>query len=127
MIVHNWAKRSAHKEHLGKMIFFNRNKKKYEWDNEDLSDVTDLTEDNPNVHNDLSAELPGVDLEADSSVTTVVSPAVTQSDAECVQTAIENIVLIDRFPSQVTYVIRGLDQDFCVCTYLAITQSQFNR
>ena len=93
--VHNWAKRSAREEHLGKMVFFNRNKEKYDWDNEDLSDVVDLSEDNPTLHNDIPVELAGVDLETDSSDTHVVSPAVLQSDAECVQTAIQNSVLID--------------------------------
>ena len=47
------------------------------------------TEDNPTLHNDIPAELPGVDLETDSSDTQVVSPAVIQSDAERVQTAIQ--------------------------------------
>jgi len=55
------------------MVFLNRNKQKYDWDNEDLSDVVDLSD----VHNDIPAELPGVDLESDSSDTQVVSPAVT--------------------------------------------------
>jgi len=77
------------------MVFLNRNKEKYDWDNEDLSDVVDLSEDNPTLHNNIPAELPGVDLETDSSDTQVVSPAVIQSDAERVQTAIENSVLID--------------------------------
>ena len=55
----------------------------------------DLSEDNPTLHNDILAELPGVDLETDSSDTQqVVSPAVIQSDAERVQTAIQNSVLI---------------------------------
>ena len=93
--VHTWVKHSARDEHLGKMVFLNRNKEKYNWDNEDLSDVVDLSEDNPTLHNDIPAELPGVDLETDSSDTQVVSPAVIQSDAERVQTAIENSVFID--------------------------------
>jgi len=78
------------------MVFLNRIKKKYDCDNEDLSDVVDLSDDNPTVHNDLLAELPGVDLESDYSNTQVVSPAVIQSGAERVQTAIDNSVLIDR-------------------------------
>ena len=63
----NRAKHSAREEHLGKMVFLNRNKEKYDWDNEDLSDVVDLSEDNPTLHNDIPAELPGVDLETDSA------------------------------------------------------------
>ena len=39
--------RSAREEHLGKMVFLNRNKAKYDWDNEDLSDVVDLSEVTP--------------------------------------------------------------------------------
>ena len=79
------------------MVFLNRNKEKYDWDNEDLSDAMDLSEDNPNLHNDIPAELPGVDLETDSiSDTQVVSPAVIQSNVERVQTTIQNSVLIDR-------------------------------
>ena len=41
--VHDWAKRSAREEHLGNMVFLNRNTAKYDWDNEDLSDVVDLS------------------------------------------------------------------------------------
>ena len=55
----------------------------------------DLSEDNPTLHNDLPAELPGDDLESDSSDTHIVSPVVTQSNSERVQTAIENSVLIN--------------------------------
>ena len=72
------------------MVFSNRNKKKHNWDNEDLSAVVVLTEDNPHVHNDLPAEILGVDLEADSSDAAAVPPAVTRSDAERMQTAIEH-------------------------------------
>ena len=58
-------------------MFLNRNKEKYDWDNEDLSDVVDLSEDNPSLRNDIPAELPGVDLETDDSGTQVVSSVVT--------------------------------------------------
>jgi len=85
--VHSWAKRSLREEHLRKMVFLNRNKEKYDWDSEDLSDVVYFSEDNPNVHNNRLTELPGVDLALDSSNRQVVSPVVTQSDAERVQTA----------------------------------------
>ena len=56
-------------------MFLNRNKAKCDWDNEDLSDVVDLSEDNLPLHDDIPAELPGVDLETDSSNTQVVSLA----------------------------------------------------
>jgi len=66
------------------MVFRDRNKEKYDWDNEDISDAMDLTEDNPRFHNDLvPAELPGVDLEEDVRYSQIVYPTYEQSDAEC--------------------------------------------
>ena len=44
------------------MVFLDKKNKKYDQDNDDLGDVVDLTEDNPNVRNDLPAELPRIDL-----------------------------------------------------------------
>ncbi len=90
-------------------MFLNRNKAKYDWNNEDLSNIVDLSEDNPTSHNDIPTELPGVDLEADSNNAQGASPAVVQSDAERVQAAIQNSVLIDRNPVGSTGVATLVD------------------
>ena len=70
----------------------------------------DLSKDNPTSHNSIPAELPGVDLEADSNNAQVVSPTVVQSNAERVQAAIQNSVLIDRNPVGFTGVATLVDE-----------------
>ena len=92
--VHGWANSSARKEHQDKMIFLNQNKERYDCDNSDLDDDAGNTENNPSPLNDLLDKLPGIDLESDHNDTSAVTPEIAQSDAERIQEARTNSVLI---------------------------------
>ena len=76
------------------MFFLDRNKERYDWDNNDLGEDAGTAEVNPYPLNKLPAELAGIDLETDNNDTSVVTPELDQYDAESIHAATTNSVFI---------------------------------
>lgn len=89
--VNQWGARSKQEEYGNKLAFLNRNKEKYDWDNDDLADEEGLLELDPTEDlptDAIPAEMPGIELEED-----LPSPVVEESemsDAERAVAAIRN-------------------------------------
>ena len=76
------------------MFFLDRNKERYDWDNNDLGEDAGTAEVNPYPLNKLPAELAGIDLETDNNDTSVVTPEISQYNEERIHEATTNIVFI---------------------------------
>ena len=76
------------------MIFLDKNKEKYNWDNSDIDYNSGIAEFNHSPLNVLPAELPGIDLETDNTDTSVVTPEINQSNVERIYKAKTNSFLI---------------------------------
>ena len=92
--VHDCAKRLAREEQRHKMVFLEKNKERYDWNNSDLDDNKVPKEVNPSSLNRLPDELPGIDTETGNIDTSAVKPEITQSDAECIHKATTNSIFI---------------------------------
>ena len=77
----SWGKQSQSKQFGNKLEFFNRNKVKYDWDNEEIEESKALVEPpSTAAHPGILAEIPGVELEADRNGTTTAVEAVPKPD-----------------------------------------------
>jgi len=89
--VHDWARRSAHDEYKNKLVFLNRKKQRYEWDNDDLEEDNDLPEP---AHPLIPAVLPGIDLVTDQVGHDDVIEVVEESDTERATAVLNNSGII---------------------------------
>ena len=64
-LANSWGKQSRSKQFGNKLEFLNRNKVRYDWDNEEIEEEEALVEPPPAAHPGILAEIPGVELEAD--------------------------------------------------------------
>ena len=73
-LVNLWGKTSRSKQFGNTLEFRDRNKVKYDWDNEEIMENKALVEPSSTVvHAGTLAEIPGVELESDREETTYVS------------------------------------------------------
>ena len=73
-LVNKWGKSSRSTQYGDKLAFLNRQKEKYDWDNEELEDAGLIEDTGEVAHAEIPAEIPGVELESDRV------DAVTDSD-----------------------------------------------
>ena len=76
------------------MLFLDKNKQRYDWDDSNLGEYAHTEEVNPAPLNHIASNIPGINLETDNSGTSLVTPEVEQSDTERINEAKNNIFLI---------------------------------
>ena len=64
-LVDAWGKRYQKEEKENKIEFLNRQKLKYDWDNEELMDEGLVADNEDPAHPDIPAEFPGLELVMD--------------------------------------------------------------
>ena len=64
-LVNKWGKSSRSIQYGDKLVFLNRQKEKYDLDNEELEDAGLIEDTGEVAHAEIHAEIPGVELESD--------------------------------------------------------------
>ena len=87
--VNQWGVRSKREEYGKKLKFLNRNRQKYDWDNDELNDEEGLVEPEP-THPELTAEMPGIEIESEQIEPSDAVVEEEYSESELAAAAAEN-------------------------------------
>ena len=87
--VNNWGGSSGKEDYSMKLEFLNRHRQQYDWDNDELTDDAGLMADDV-AHPDITAEIPGIELESEQIVPGPAVETVYVTDAEQAAAAAEN-------------------------------------
>ena len=80
-LINKWGRSSRSKQFGNTLEFRDRNKAKYDWDNEEIEEQANLVEPaNTGAHPGILAEIPGVELETDHEDGTTAIEAVPKPD-----------------------------------------------
>ncbi len=97
-VLNNRGKHHTKEDAKHSLIFLNRMKQLFDWDNNDLQDNKGLVDPDPNNHPGIPAKFPGINLESEQPRHHHVVKVIKASDKERIYTAVPNASLDDLPP-----------------------------
>jgi hypothetical protein len=92
-VVNNWGERHAKEDAKHSLVFLNRKKQLYNWDNDDLQEDKGLVDPDPDSHPGILAKFPGINLESEQPRHHHVVEVIEASNKEQIYAAVPNASL----------------------------------
>ncbi len=115
-VVNNWGIQNAKENAKHSLVFLNRKKQLYDWDNDNLQDDEGLVDPDSNSHPGIPVKFPDIDLESEQPCHHHVVEVINVSDKEWIHVAVLNASLNDLPPEipGVTIPINKIESDDCL-------------
>jgi hypothetical protein len=112
-VINNPGKRHAKEDAKHSLVFLNRKKQLYDWDNDDLKDDKGLVDPDPDNHQGIPAKFPSIDLELEQPCHHHVVKVIKSRNKERIYAAVCNASLDDLPPDNpgVTTAIYKIEVD----------------